>query len=42
MHAPAERLPADAFLRTIPGVGPTVGVLLLAEIGDVGWYARFN
>ena len=38
----AERLPAYALLRTIPGVGPTVGAILLAEIGDIGWYTKFS
>jgi len=38
----AERLPAYALLRTIPGVGPTVGALLLAEIGDIGWFTQFS
>jgi len=38
----AERLPAYALLRTIPGVGPTVAAILLAEIGDVAWFTRFS
>jgi transposase len=38
----AERLPAYALLRTIPGVGPTVGAILLAEIGDITWYTKFS
>jgi transposase len=38
----AERLPAYALLRSIPGVGTTVAALLLAEIGDVGWYTKFS
>jgi len=38
----AERLPAYALLRTIPGVGPTVGAILLAEIGDIGWFTKFS
>jgi transposase len=38
----AERLPAYALLRTIPGVGPTVGAILLAEIGDIAWYTKFS
>jgi transposase len=38
----AERLSAYALLRTIPGIGPTVGAILLAEIGDVGWYTQFS
>jgi transposase len=38
----AARLPAYALLRTIPGVGPTVAAILLAEIGDVAWYTKFS
>ena len=38
----AERLPAYALLRTIPGVGPTVGAILLAEIGAIGWFTKFS
>jgi transposase len=38
----AERLPAYALLRSIPGVGPTVGAVLLAEIGDIGWFTQFS
>ena len=38
----AERLPAYALLRTIPGVGPTVGAVLLAEIGDIAWFTKFS
>ena len=38
----AERLPAYALLHTIPGVGPTVAALLLAEIGDGAWFTRFS
>jgi transposase len=38
----AERLPAYPLLRTIPGVGPTVGAILLAEIGDVAWFTQFS
>ena len=34
----ADRLPAYPLLRSIPGVGPTVAAILLAEIGDIGWY----
>jgi hypothetical protein len=37
----AEPCPAYALLRTIPGVGPTVAAILLAEIGDILWYTRF-
>jgi transposase len=38
----AERLPAYTLLRSIPGVGPTVGAILVAEIGDIGWYTQFS
>jgi transposase len=38
----AERLPAYGLLRTIPGVGPTVAAILLAEIGDVAWFTQFS
>jgi transposase len=38
----AEQLPAYALLRSIPGVGSTVGAILLAEIGDIGWYTKFS
>jgi transposase len=38
----AHPLPAYACLRTIPGVGPTVAAILLAEIGDIAWYTRFS
>ncbi len=38
----AEPLPAYALLRTIPGVGPTVAAILLAELGDIAWYTTFS
>jgi transposase len=38
----AERLPAYPLLRTIPGVGPTVGAILVAEIGDIAWFTQFS
>jgi len=38
----AERLPAYPLLRTIPGIGATVGAILLAEIGDIAWYTQFS
>jgi len=38
----ADRLPAYALLRTIPGIGPTVGAILLAEIGDIAWFTQFS
>ncbi|MBI4574179.1 MAG: IS110 family transposase [candidate division NC10 bacterium] len=33
----ADPLPAYALLRTIPGLGPTLGAILLAEVGDIAW-----
>jgi transposase len=38
----AERLPAYALLRSIPGVGPTVAAILLAEVGDAAWFTQFS
>ena len=38
----AARLPAYALLRTIPGIGSTVGAILVAEIGDVAWFTKFS
>jgi len=38
----ADRLPAYTLLRTIPGIGPTVGAILVAEIGDITWYTQFS
>jgi len=38
----AEPLPAYRLLRTIPGIGPTVGAILVAEIGDIAWYTTFS
>jgi len=38
----AHPLPAAALLRTIPGVGPTVAAILLAELGDIAWYTSFS
>lgn len=38
----AERLPAYALLRTIPGIGPTIGAILVAELGDIAWYTAFS
>jgi transposase len=37
----AAGLPAYALLQTLPGVGPTVAAILLAEIGDIAWYSKF-
>jgi len=38
----ATPLPAATLLRTIPGIGPTVAAILLAEIGDIAWYTKFS
>jgi len=38
----ADPLPAYTLLRTLPGVGPTVAAILVAEIGDIGWYTKFS
>ncbi len=38
----AQPLPAYPLLRTIPGIGPTVAAILLAEIGDIAWYTKFS
>jgi transposase len=40
--AVAAPLPAYALLRTIPGVGPTVAAILLAELGDIAWFTKFS
>jgi transposase len=37
----AAGLPAYALLQTLPGVGPTVAAILLAAIGEIGWYSEF-
>ncbi len=38
----AQPLPAYTLLRTIPGIGPTLGAILLAELGDIAWYTHFG
>jgi len=38
----AGPLPAYALLRTIPGLGPTLGAILLAELGDIAWFTKFS
>lgn len=38
----AAPLSAYPLLRSIPGVGPTVAALLLAEIGEIAWYTKFS
>jgi transposase len=38
----ATPLPAYALLRTLPGLGPTLGAILLAELGDIAWFSKFS
>jgi transposase len=38
----AQPLPAYALLRSIPGLGPTLAAILLAELGDLAWYTKFS
>lgn len=38
----AQPLPVYGLLRTIPGVGPTLAAILLAELGDIAWYTQFS
>jgi transposase len=38
----AAPLPAYPLLQTVPGVGPTVAAILVAEIGDIAWYTQFS
>jgi transposase len=38
----AHPLPAYRLLLTIPGIGPTLAAILLAEPGEIGWYTRFS
>ena len=38
----AQPLPAYTWLLTIPGVGPTIAAILLAELGDIAWYTKFS
>ncbi|MBI4198931.1 MAG: transposase, partial [Chloroflexi bacterium] len=33
----AQPLPAYRLLESLPGVGPTLAAILLAEIGDIAW-----
>ena len=40
--AVAAPLPAYPLLVTIPGIGPTVAAILVAEIGDIAWYTKFS
>lgn len=38
----AAPLPASAWLQSIPGLGPTLGAILLAELGDIAWFTKFS
>jgi transposase len=38
----AERLAAYRLLLTLPGIGPTLAAILVAEIGDIAWYTKFS
>jgi len=38
----ATPLPAYGWLLSLPGIGPTLAAILLAEIGDVAWYTKFS
>jgi hypothetical protein len=38
----APPLPTDALLSRVPGSGPTIAALLVAEIGDLAGYTRFS
>jgi transposase len=38
----ATPLPAYRLLLSVPGVGPTLAAILLAEIGDIAWYTKFT
>jgi transposase len=38
----ATPLPAYRLLLSLPGVGPTLAAILLAEIGDIVWYTKFS
>jgi hypothetical protein len=38
----ATPFPAYGWLLSLPGVGPTIAAILLAEIGDIAWYAKFS
>ena len=35
-------LPATAWLRSIPGLGPTLTAIVLAELGDIAWFTTFS
>ncbi len=35
-------LPPTAWLRSIPGLGPTLTAIVLAELGDIAWFTKFS
>jgi transposase len=35
-------LQATPWLRSIPGLGPTLTAIILAELGDIGWFTKFS
>jgi transposase len=35
-------LSATAWLRSIPGLGPTLTAIILAELGDITWFTKFS
>lgn len=40
LEAVAAPRPAFGLLQSIPGVGPTLAAILVAEIGDIAWYTK--
>lgn len=38
----ATPLPAFRLRLTIPGIGPTLAAILVAEIGDIAWFTTFS
>jgi len=38
----ATPLPAYRLLLSLPGIGPTLAAILLAELGDIAWYSKFS
>jgi transposase len=40
--AATASLPATPWLRSIPGLGPTLTAIILAELGDIGWFTKFS
>jgi transposase len=35
-------LPPTIWLRSIPGLGPTLTAIVLAELGDIAWFTKFS